>query len=85
LRIAVDVVKLLKVPFGVILNKSNMGDNNLILNFCSKNDIEVLMSIPFEREIAVAYSNGIALVSYDSTWFAKFKELWYKIEAKVKS
>ncbi|MHA1503720.1 MAG: 4Fe-4S binding protein [Candidatus Heimdallarchaeota archaeon] len=85
LRIAVEVVKLLKVPFGIILNKSNMGDNNLILDFCSKNDIEVLMSIPYERKIAEAYSNGIALVNYDPTWSAKFRELWHKIEAKVKS
>lgn len=85
LRIAVEVVKLLKVPFGIVINKSNMGDNNLILDFCSENEIDVLLSIPFERDIAVAYSKGIPLVKYNAIWSAKFRDLWQQISKKVKT
>ncbi|MHA1211932.1 MAG: nucleotide-binding protein, partial [Candidatus Heimdallarchaeota archaeon] len=64
LRIAVEVARIFNLPIGIIINRSGMGNDTLIEDYCSKENLPILMKVPFEREIAEAYSKGIPLVSY---------------------
>jgi MinD superfamily P-loop ATPase len=57
LRIAVDTVRLLKVPFGVVINRDGIG-NNEVAEYCKSENVRIIASIPDSREIAELYSRG---------------------------
>jgi len=61
MKLAVKVIKLLKLPFGVLVNKSVSGDD-CIGKFCKSEKMALLMRIPEDRKIAEAYSRGIPLL-----------------------
>jgi len=78
LILAVKVLQKLKIPYGVVLNKCDIGDHK-VEKYCKKNDIPLLLSIPLDREIAVAYSKGIPIVKINSSYEQKFTQLFQKI------
>jgi MinD superfamily P-loop ATPase len=57
LKLAVDVLRLLKIPFGVIINKYDESFAELEI-FLQVEQINILMKIPFDKQIARDYSNG---------------------------
>jgi MinD superfamily P-loop ATPase len=61
LLLAVEVLKQLKIPFGVIINRADIGDKK-VEEYCQKENVPVLMRIPFNREIAMAYSKGEPMI-----------------------
>ncbi len=79
LKIAVQLIKKMGIPFGVVVNKAS-SDNTSVQEYCAENQIEVLMEIPYSQEIAQAYSNGMLPVQYSSQWKQKFLELHQKLE-----
>ena len=78
LILAVEVLKKLNIPHGVVLNKCDIGDHK-VEEYCKKNDIPLLLSIPLDREIAVAYSKGIPIVKINPSYEQKFIQLFRKI------
>lgn len=78
LILAVEVLRKLKIPHGVVLNKCDIGDYK-VEEYCKKNNITILLSIPLDREIAVAYSKGIPIVKINSAYEQKFTQLFQKI------
>ena len=78
LILAVEVLKKLNIPHGVVLNKCDIGDHK-VEEYCKKNDIPLLLSIPLDREIAVAYSQGIPIVKINPSYEQKFIQLFQKI------
>ncbi|MBN1354383.1 MAG: ATP-binding protein [Candidatus Omnitrophica bacterium] len=79
LTLAVEVLKKLKIPFGIVINRSDLGDKRTD-EYCKKNDIPVLMRIPFRREIAVAYSKGEPIVKIFPEYKKDFGDLFRKIK-----
>jgi len=79
LKIAVQLIRKMGIPFGVVVNKAS-EDNQSVQEYCNENHIDVLMEIPYSQEIAQAYSNGILPVENKDDWKSKFKELCQKIE-----
>ncbi|KNY29473.1 4Fe-4S binding protein [Pseudobacteroides cellulosolvens] len=79
LKIAVQLIRKMGIPFGVVVNKASK-DNQSVQEYCKGNHIEVLMEIPYSQEIAGAYSNGILPVENNGDWKSKFKEIYQKIE-----
>lgn len=79
LKIAVDVLEQLKIPFGVIINRANLGDRR-IYKFCKKKNIPILLEIPYYRKIAELYSNAIPFITVMEEWKEKFKQLYMEIE-----
>ncbi len=79
LMLAVEVLKKLKVPFGVVINRSDLG-NKKTDQYCKKQNIPILMRIPFKKEIAVAYSKGEPIVKVFPEYTKNFKELFNKIK-----
>lgn len=83
LKLAVDVVRHLNIPFGVIINRDGVGDKKAEL-YCQQEKIPVLMKIPHSKEIAQLYSKGIPFVRELSIWREEFVKLFKKISEEVK-
>ncbi len=60
LTLAVDTMRELKLPFGVILNRANACDDR-VTHYCRQEKIPILLQIPDDRKIAAAYSCGQTL------------------------
>ena len=61
LKLAVETVPLLNVPFGVIINRHGIGDNR-VEKFCKEKNINVVLKLPDDRHIGESYSEGKILV-----------------------
>ena len=82
LILAVEVLRKIKVPFGVVINRADVGDKK-VDEYCQKEKIPILMRIPMDREIAISYSKGIPIVEEKPDYKEKFKRLYRQIEAMV--
>ena len=78
LKLAVDMVRELNLPFGVLINRMGSGDNR-VHEFCQKENIPILMEIPDDRKIAEHYSRGILMVDALPRYRELFKNLLEKI------
>lgn len=79
LILAVEALRKLKIPFGVVINRADLGDKK-VEEYCDEEKISILMQIPMDKEIAIAYSNGIPLVERKPEYKEKFRELYKEIE-----
>lgn len=79
LKIAVSLVRKMKIPFGIVVNKA-MREDQSIQMYCKKEGITILMEIPFMREIAKNYSNGVLPVCVDEEWKNRFVQLYDNIK-----
>jgi MinD superfamily P-loop ATPase len=61
LKLAVDMVRELGIPFGVVVNRVGIGDDRVHV-YCGEQNIPVLLEIPDDRRIAEAYSRGELIV-----------------------
>ena len=79
LKLAIGAVNILGLPCGLVINRSDIGDDQV--KVCAqKEDVPVLMEIPFDRWIAEAYSRGEMLVDVIPEWKQEFKGLYNRIE-----
>jgi len=82
LKIAVGLVEKMGIPYGVIINKAIDG-SEIIRRFCAETGTEILLEIPFSREIAKKYSQGILPVQTNPEWISRFQEVYAKVERGV--
>lgn len=83
LMIAIQVLKNLKLPFGVIVNRAGIGDTKLY-EYCIKEGIRILLEIPYQRRIAELYSQGTPFSLEIPEWNEKFQALFEEIRMLVK-
>jgi len=83
LRLAVEMVRKLTIPLGVVINCSDIGDKE-IWKYCEKESISILMEIPHDRRIAEAYSKGIPIIREIPGYKEKFQNLYHDIRRKIK-
>jgi MinD superfamily P-loop ATPase len=57
LKLAVDTLKELKIKFGVVVNRHGIGNDDVV-NYCQKENIDLIAKIPNSRRIAELYSRG---------------------------
>lgn len=57
LKLAVEMVRALGMPFGVAVNRAGTGDD-AVFEYCAAERIPVLLALPNDRAIARAYSRG---------------------------
>jgi len=84
LKLAVEVVHFLHIPFGVIINRDGMGDD-AVETYCKKQNIPILLKIPHDEQIAKLYSKGVAFVQEMPEWKEQFTQLFTKIKQEVSS
>lgn len=82
LQLAVGAVKLLDIPCGLVINRSDMGDDQ-VRNYARQEGLTVLLEIPFDRQIAEAYSRGRMIVAEMPEWQEKFRGLFDLIKMEV--
>ncbi len=78
LILAVETVKELEVPFGVVINRAGVGDRK-VEEYCLREGIPVLLTIPLDTEIARLNSRGITLVEGMPQWKESFIGLFDRI------
>ena len=79
LKLAVEAVDILNIPRGLVINRSDMGDDE-VKRYAKEKNLPILMEIPFDRKIAEAYSKGKLLVEEMPQWKEKFQNLYTQIE-----
>ncbi len=57
LILAVEMVRKLKKPFSVVVNRDNIGDQT-VYDYCRREKIKISLQIPDDRQIAQTYSSG---------------------------
>ncbi|HUW66859.1 MAG TPA: ATP-binding protein [Candidatus Nanoarchaeia archaeon] len=75
LKLAVEVVKHLAIPFGVVINRDGIGDDR-VEKFCMERNIPVLLKIPQNEDIARLYSNGQPFILEMPEWKEEFVRLF---------
>jgi MinD superfamily P-loop ATPase len=83
LKLAVEAVRLLDIPCGLVVNRADIGDRK-VFDYAESEKLPVLLTIPFDRRIAEAYSRGKNIVEEFPEWRERFGELFRKIEAIIK-
>ena len=79
LVLAVELVKELRIPCGVVINRAGVGDRK-VEEYCVKENIPVLLTIPMDTDIARIYSRGITLVEGMPQWKESFLALFDRIQ-----
>jgi len=75
LKLAVGMVKILAIPHGIVINRSDLGDDK-VKEYAKEENIPILMEIPFDRQIAETYSKGKLLVEELPEWKERFIHLY---------
>ena len=78
LALAVEAVRLLGIPCGLVINRSDIGDRK-VHEYAERKGVPILMEIPFDRKIAEIYSKGGILVEEMPEWKDSFKALFQSI------
>jgi len=78
LALAVEVIRKLGIPCGVVINREGVGDNKLE-EYCNAEGLPILLRIPLDTEIARLYSRGIPLVEGMPQWQPAFRTLFQDI------
>jgi len=58
LKLILQLLKIMKIPTQIIVNKSTIGDSNLIEEVSRDNSVPLIQEIPYEREILKKHSRG---------------------------
>ena len=82
LILAVEVVKELGIPCGVVINRDSGGDSRME-EYCKAEGVPLLLHIPLDNEIARLYSRGIPLVEGMPQWREHFIALFHDIQQLV--
>jgi len=83
LKLAVEMVRALGLEFGLVINRCDVGDDEVRL-YCAREKIPLLLEIPDDRRIAEAYSRGQVAVKAIPELKGKFAELWQNIQEELK-
>ncbi|MEA3367437.1 MAG: ATP-binding protein, partial [Planctomycetota bacterium] len=82
LRLAVETVRLLAIPFGVVVNRVGIGDDR-VHRYCRDEDVPVLMEIADDRRIAEAYSRGELAIDAVADLRADFARLFETVSEQL--
>jgi len=80
--LAVETVRELGIPCGAVLNRAGVGDAG-VQEYCQKEDIPILLTIPLDTEIARLYSRGTPLVDGMPQWKDSFLELFNRVKVLI--
>lgn len=78
LKMAVELVRIYNIPFGIVINKDDAKDN-IVKRYCKEENIPLIGTIPYSKDTAVLYSKGEVL--YDDL---HHKNLFDKLSQEAK-
>lgn len=83
LKLSVETLMQLQKPFGVIVNRAGLG-NREVYDWLKQNKIQLLLEVPFDREIARIYSEGELLAEKKPEFQLQFKQVLKTVESLIK-
>lgn len=60
LKMALELVKKFNIPFGIVINRDD-GQDNMVKQYCNRNKIDIIGTVPYSKDIARLYSKGDVL------------------------
>lgn len=81
LKLMMETVEQVNKPYGVVINKSGLGNEDIYRVISDKN-VEILMEIPFKTEYAKTYARGISFIETDDLLIYKANHMLQKILKK---
>lgn len=82
LRLAVEMTRELDLPFGIVINRSDVGDER-VREYADGEGVPVLLEIPEDRRIAEAYSRGEMALNLGEKYREMFSRLFDRIVEEV--
>jgi MinD superfamily P-loop ATPase len=82
LKLAVEMVRELSLPFEVVINRSGMGGDAQLDEYLLSEGIRTLLRIPHDRHIAEAYSRGEMIIHAIPEYKDVFISLWARIKER---
>ena len=83
LHLAIDTVKKLGIPYGVVVNRAE-ADDLKTRDYFKSNQIPLLLKIPLDRKIAELYSIGTPFIGPMPEYREKFRALFKTISETVR-
>jgi len=83
LKLAVGMVRELKIPFAVVINRSE-PDEQMTNQYCHDENIDIIFEVPDDRRIAEAYSVGKMIVDVLPDYKKDFAGLYESISKRFK-
>jgi MinD superfamily P-loop ATPase len=78
LTLAVETVRQVGLPLGVVINRCNLG-NHGVRRFCAQAGIPILLEIPEDRRIAETYSRGELAIQTIPAYIGWMRALFEKL------
>lgn len=78
LKLALEMVRVLKVPSGVFINREGLGYGD-VKDYCQRQNVPILGSLPYDRRVAEVYAQGKIVV-----WeLPQYKNLFLHLFAQI--
>jgi len=84
LKLAVGMVRELKIPFAVVINRSE-PDEQMTNQYCQDENIDVIFEMPDDRRIAEAYSIGKMIVDILPDYKKDFAGLYESVKKRLEN
>ena len=84
LRLAVETVRLLGLPMGIVINRSDIGDD-AVKRYARAEGIPILMEILHQWEVAKSYSKGILMIEALPDMKQAFRDLFQTVAGSIKA
>jgi len=81
MKMVVEMLRNMNIPFGVVINKAGIG-NNEIYEYLERENIEIIEEIKFDREFASLYAQGSILSEHSLYYQQKMDEIIKKVLVK---
>jgi MinD superfamily P-loop ATPase len=81
LKLAVRMINELKIPFAVVINRSDPNEK-IVNEYCRKENIQIILEVPDDRRIAEAYSDGKMIIDELPEYKKEFAELYENISQR---
>ncbi len=79
MKLVVKLLKDIKIPFGIVVNKAE-DDETELKKYCLSENITILGEIPFSRKIAENYSKGEIISDVLPEYRKYYKNIWKKVK-----
>ncbi len=74
LELMLDLLKIVNIPCSIVINRSDIGDEEIIKKIADDHKTKIISRIPYNRSIIDAYSHGEPIIHISITKLANFLE-----------
>ena len=82
LKLAIETMREIDKPFGIIINKANLGDRK-VYEYCESEQISIIMELPQDERIAKIYAKGGLPARELPELQNIFKDMFIRIERRL--